>query len=552
MATKYGKHVGNKVTPQSEPIPGSKQVKNSAGGFSFQVDDWSRLDRFLILGAEGGSYYASEKKLVKENAGVVERCLKLDGLRVVRRVVEVSDEGRAPKNDPAILALAMAAKLGSDLATRQAAHAALPKVCRIGTHLHHFAEYVQAFGGWGRGTRSAVADWYNKRTPEQLAHQLVKYQSRDGWSNRDLLRLSHPKAASPGHAALYRWAVKGFAGLDAYKAEFPTGHEEAVAVATRLVEGMRKAADASADPKAVAKIVKEYKLPREAVPTEALTAPVWEVLLPDLGLTALIRNLATMTRLDVLKPLSSATKYVIDKLGDAETLKKARIHPVQVLAALKTYESGHSARGSSSWKPVSQIVDALDSAFYATFKTIVPTGKRTLLAMDISGSMDGGEIAGVPGLTPRVGSAAMAMVTAATEPQYHFIGFTSTRGKGAADGITEINISAKDKLDKVCRTMQALPMGGTDCAQPMLWALEKGIEVDTFCVYTDNETWAGKMHPPQALQQYRQKTGIAAKLVVVGMLANDFTIADPNDAGMMDVVGFDTSAPAVIADFART
>ena len=59
----------------------------------------------------------------------------------------------------------MAAKLG-DFETRRAAHEALPVVCRTGTHLLHFAEYVQAFGGWGRGTRSAVARWYNDRTPE--------------------------------------------------------------------------------------------------------------------------------------------------------------------------------------------------------------------------------------------------------------------------------------------------------------------------------------------------------------------------------------------------
>jgi 60 kDa SS-A/Ro ribonucleoprotein len=40
-----------------------------------------------------------------------------------------------------------------------------------------------------------------------------------------------------------------------------------------------------------------------------------------------------------------------------------------------------------------------------------------------------------------------------------------------------------------------------------------------------------------------------AKLIVVGMVSNGFSIADPNDAGMLDVVGFDTSAPAVMADF---
>ncbi|MGO9985301.1 MAG: TROVE domain-containing protein, partial [Rhodomicrobium sp.] len=95
------------------------------------------------------------------------------------------------------------------------------------------------------------------------------------------------------------------------------------------------------------------------------------------------------------------------------------------------------------------------------------------------------------------------------------------------------------------------PFGGTDCALPMLHAMEKGLKVDAFVVYTDSETWAGKIHPVQALKEYRTKTGIAAKLVVVGMVSNGFSIADPNDGGMLDVVGFDAAAPAVIADFIR-
>ena len=33
------------------------------------------------------------------------------------------------------------------------------------------------------------------------------------------------------------------------------------------------------------------------------------------------------------------------------------------------------------------------------------------------------------------------------------------------------------------------------------------------------------------------------------MVANNFSIADANDAGMMDVVGFDTAAPQVMSDF---
>src|SRR5581483_7315445 len=106
------KYFSTKKTSQSQPIPGTDQVRNSAGGYAWAVDDWKRLDRFLILGSEGGSYYASEQKLTVENAEAVRRCIAADGARVVARIVEISDAGRAPKNDPALFALAMAAGLG--------------------------------------------------------------------------------------------------------------------------------------------------------------------------------------------------------------------------------------------------------------------------------------------------------------------------------------------------------------------------------------------------------------------------------------------------------
>ena len=65
----YLKNVlSRKIVPQAQRIPGSNQVPNSAGGYAYPVDDWVRLDRFLILGPEGGSYYASERKLTIENA----------------------------------------------------------------------------------------------------------------------------------------------------------------------------------------------------------------------------------------------------------------------------------------------------------------------------------------------------------------------------------------------------------------------------------------------------------------------------------------------------
>lgn len=541
MRTNYGKIFSQRETAQSAPIPGSAQVQNSAGGYAWQIDDWARLDRFLILGSEGGSYYASERALSIDNAEAVTRCLTADGPRTVARVVEISHSGRAPKNGPAIFALAMAAKLG-DPQTRKLAYAAVPRVCRIGTHLMHFAEYAQAFGGWGRGMRRAVGNWYNERSVERLAYQMLKYRARDGWSNRDLLRLAHPKAPTEGHQQLYRWATKGiWSGSDLADLALIDAFERAKRV-SRVED--------------IIQLIQTHGLPREGIPTRWLVHPgVWDALLVKMPMTAMIRNLATMTRVGLLTTMSEATRTVLSRLGDDNRLRKARVHPIGVLAALMTYRAGHGARGRHSWKPIGRIVDALDGAFYKSFGAVEPTGKRTLLGLDVSGSMTCGQIAGVPGLTPRVASAAMALITANVEDRYGFVAFTggdwSAKKASVGKSLRELDITPRQRLDDVMRRVDRLPFGATDCALPMLWALSKRVPVETFIIYTDSETWVGHIHPAQALQKYRREMGIAAKLIVVGMVSNGFTIADPQDPGMLDVVGFDTATPAVMSDFAR-
>src|SRR3954452_11348523 len=126
MPFNYAKLVSTRKTPQSAPIPGKPMVPNSAGGYTFAVDNWKRLERFLILGNEGGSYYATERQLTVENAKCVEAWLAEDPARTVRTIVEVSDQGWAPKNDPAVFALAIAAGTGHAVLAMEA----LPKVCR--------------------------------------------------------------------------------------------------------------------------------------------------------------------------------------------------------------------------------------------------------------------------------------------------------------------------------------------------------------------------------------------------------------------------------------
>jgi len=563
MAINYAKLFNRRVTPQSLPIPGSTQVRNSNSGYAWQVDDWTRLDRFLILGAEGGTYYIGERELVKQNHDALIRCIKADGVRAVNRIVEISDAGRAPKNDPAIFALALVVTHG-DVPAKAHAFANLNKVCRIGTHLFHFAEYVNAMRGWGRGLRNAVGRWYVERGADDLAHQAVKYQQRDGWSHADLLRLAHPKAPSVQHDAVFRWMLTGADALGEREVKRKVRGENRVAKYAGVGElpkfiGAFERVKSTTNVIEVVKLIDEFDLPREAVPTQWLNeAAVWEALLERMPMTAMIRNLGKLTSLGLLKPFSDAKRLIIRKLRDETALKRARIHPLAVLVAQKIYAQGHGDKGSLKWSPVAAVVDALDEAFYATFQNVEPCGKPVLLALDVSGSMAASMIAGSC-ISAREASAAMALITAATEPEHEIIAFSAPgRGRyggmhgGGEPGITRVDISPRMRLKEVIKRVEAIPMGGTDCALPMLWAARNKLDVSGFITYTDSETWAGNIHPAQALRQYRSEFVGDAKAVVVGMTSNGFTLADPNDRGMMDVVGFDTNVPAVIADFVRS
>lgn len=110
---------------------------------------------------------------------------------------------------------------------------------------------------------------------------------------------------------------------------------------------------------------------RESVPTELLKDKmVWEALLEKMPMTALIRNLGNLSKCELLVPMSDAAKKVADQLTDQEALQKARVHPIQLLVAMKTYQSGHGVRGSGEWKPVPAVIDALDKTIIAT----IPVG----------------------------------------------------------------------------------------------------------------------------------------------------------------------------------
>lgn len=519
-------------TPQRAPAD-PRQQPNAAGGFTFVVDEQMRLRRFLTLGVDGGTYYATAPALALDNARFLADYARQDPQALVDIIVEISTAGRAPRQQPALFALAYAASVPD---AAPLALAALPQVARTGTHLLQFAAYVEQFRGWGRGLRRAVGDWYLAKPAADVAYQAAKYRQREGWSQRDLLRLAHPRPLDPAMRATFDWMVRGAVG------------EDTPALLTAYAR-----AQESTDVVVWTALVREHRLSWEMLPDAALgEAAVWEALLENgIPQTALMRQLPRLTRLGLLPQVGGHTDAVVAQLTDSDRLRRARVHPVNVLVAQRTYASGRSARGAGTWEPTPRIADALDAAFYAAFGAVEPSGRRLLLAVDVSGSMNVA-ISGLP-LTARVASAALTLVQLATEPGAQAVGFTSGHPDGGWHDSTlqRLRISPRQRLDHALRVVDEMPMSGTDCALPMLHATRRKLEVDTFVVYTDNETWAGGVHPHQALADYRQRMGIPARLVVVGMTATQFSIADPSDPGMLDVAGFDSAVPQLISDFAR-
>lgn len=523
MAIQYNQLYGTWVTPQSMAIPGQehKQAKNNAGGYSYTITDWQRYARFLLLGSSSGTYYVTPQKLTIENAKAARACIVENGKRAVDELVYLSLAGRARSNDPALFALAMASA-ADNVATRQYALSQLSKVARTGTHLLHFCAYANVMRGWGRSLQTAVANWFNDKPVDKLAYQVVKYQSRDGWSMRDALRVSHPKTNDGMRNALYKWIVDG--ADDGY-------------ISVPLIQAYENAKLATSKEEMVS-LIMEHGLTREMIPTNWLNSVgVWEALLEKMPPEAMLRNLGKIS--SMLDGPTWARNKVISTFSDKDTIRKARLHPIKILEALRTYEQGHGLKGSLTWTPNREICNVLDQAFYLAFEAVPVLNKRVLLSLDVSGSMTSKINGGV--LSSCEVSAAFAMLFMKRAEQLTLRGFCHK----LVDLPIRPNMTLKQAMDIAYQNN----FGSTDCAVPMIEAKRNSEKFDAFVCITDGETWAGKIHPSQALRDYRNSSGIAAKSVFLATEATGFSLADPDDFDSLDIGGFDTSVPTVVQNF---
>jgi hypothetical protein len=294
-------------------------------------------------------------------------------------------------------------------------------------------------------------------------------------------------------------------------------------------------------------LIRSGRLVREHVPTTLFgSKEIWLTLLETMPLEALLRNLGKLTQIGVA---AEKHREIVARLVNQTEVLKARIHPIKVLVASKVYTNGCGDSGSLTWTPNAYISVALTDLFRISYGAVTPTGKRIMLGIDVSGSMSS-PVLGSKVLSCRDASIAMALLYLETEKNVSAVAFSDTLTDLIAPS-SRFQLRRGMTLQQALAVTNGMNFSATDCVLPIQYAIRCKLPIDAFIIITDNETYAPNEHPQNALIRYREVMGIQAKLIVLGMTGNCFTIVDPNDRNTLNLAGFDTSTPEIASMFMR-
>lgn len=623
-----------KICFVSGPIVGreSDMMPNRGGGYGFRTYFETHVTRIIILGTAAG-YYTDAKHNTDEGIISIKQYItEGKGPEILAIVKDVYEKGRAAKQDPTFFVLALLCR-SDDLELRKAAWNVVIDL-RTFSHLCSFLNFygkAATSKGWGRLPKTSLQKWILRQEPRDLAYQVFKYLSREGWTFRDMLRCIHidPSQLAPGMQLVLKlmskYGSKNMTTQESFDVAFEFAQELSKitlnAIVVNLLSNteqtepcsilslesdvnylrgimyMKTVSENNVNYTEMTKQIQEHKFTREFLPTWALNnIDIWVALLLDtanncikMPLTGLIRNLGSMTSRGVFTRYPNLSLMVSEYLTNEQVIRKSRVHPATVVVAWKQYASGHGEKGSSSWTPDSVIVSALEKNVNISFGNVKPTGRNVLHCFDGSRSMMS-PMEVVKCMTSAEAVGLLGLVCSKTEkPETQRYCIFSSGGSNVSynyvnTGLKEINMTPDMSLAAATKITQLTNWGSTNISLPIDQKIkefrnalsklsvqkqsafnkalpEKDQEVlkmiryetnlflpDAFVVYTDNDVNSGR-YPSVALQEYRNVTGINARLAVVATQSSHVSVADPTDAGQMNFVGFDSQLPQLLHDF---
>lgn len=535
---KYSDLIAEENIKATEFIPGRKDEmkENLAGGVSFKAGNFTALRRWLLTGSFSNFFYENAKTNTNNNVDTLLNCIKQEPERVAAEIVYASNSGTMASQHTCILALAHLSNGESEIAKEQFRNI-FNNIVRTASHLYEFVSYAKSIRGMGKTIHKAIKGWIESKDTSELEYQFLKYQQREGFSNRDILRLFKPVPRNELESNLFAWVVG--------KAEEIDSELSRISIYEKMKAGNVSKTD-------VVKSIADYGLTHEMIPANIeRDKKVWTALFYKAPIMATVRNLATYTRNEVFSGKEGMKNLdVLESKLSKENLQRSRIHPLEIANAQKIYNSGGSIGRSRNdrFTPVPRVSDILEQAVHNSFKTQEPTGKHFFHALDISGSMAWADMPGLM-LQPFEIETIMALVSVNTEKNYFVGGFSD-------DFIPLPEVSKGAKIQNTINRMQSHGFGGTDAASAYRYAIDNNIYTDVFVFWTDNMNWGGGYgggQPSTWLKKYRKSINPEAKAIYVTLVAygDNVTLVDPKDTMSYDIAGFSSQTPKIISMIAE-
>ena len=453
--------------------------------------------RFLLTGCDSGVYRATGYHPVPERAQIFLRALAAAGPQTIHEITSFSNA----RPEAALFALALAASPRfASPDTVSLALAALPSVAPKAQDLTTFATYAASLRGWGRGLRSAVSDWYTNQDVDELAAQILRRPAKNIPRHRALLRRAHPKSADPERNALFQWIANGG----------HTGHlasPDLLTASLRLVDGFTRIASAATEREA-AQCIEDCRLQPPQVPRRWKSSPrVWEALFDHLTYRQMLRNLPAMTSSGLLARGSDYTALAVARIADRRRIRAAAIQPLRAIQAMRLYRT-------TAARPVESLFDALDEAFHLSLANVPPIGKRIVVAVDATGSMQGAPTLGMPEVPAALSAAALGLSFAHASGR-HCVPLAFHRQARPL-----LRFDTKSHLTDALNEVRATP-SRSDAVSVMQYAVDNRVQADGFAVLTDRIGQRDAAALFGAFDRYREKTNADAKLLLVTLAGGE-------------------------------
>ena len=496
------KSMVGKLLPKADAV-------NDANAPAYAFDAKHALAQYAATGCFNQTFYAGADEQL---ARVLALCAEVEPEFIAKTAVYARERGRM-KDMPALLCAALSVRDPKFLAR------VFPRVIDTGKMLRNFVQIMRS-GVVGRkslGTapKRLVREWFEARDVEAIFTASVGQQP----SFADVLKMVHPKPATPEREALYGYFIDRVRDADA------------LPQVVRQYEAF-KAGESLDVP----------RVPFQMLTALPLSTEEWAEIARTASWTMTRMNLNTFARHGVFE-VEGMTELIAARLRDEELIRRAGVFPYQLLTA-------YFATDERVPLPVREVLqDALE---VATANVPQIEGKVYVFP-DVSGSMHSPVTGYRKGATTAVRCVDVAALVAATvlrrNPTAEVIGFS--------DDVVEVRLNPRDSVMTNAQKLASFPPGGTNCSAPLA-LLNKRKETGDLLIYvSDNQSWvdARGRYGTDATATMREWAAFRgreprARMVCIDIQAYANTQAQERE-DILNVGGFSDGVFEIIAEFAR-